>query len=45
VDKTVRASEPLVGEGGLEGAIQGMKDVKSGKNSGVRLAFRVEETV
>jgi hypothetical protein len=43
VEKTVKASEPLIGEGGLKGAIQGMKDVKNGKNSGVRLAFRVEE--
>lgn len=34
----------LVGEGGLEGALKGMKDMKDGKVSGKKLAFRVEDT-
>jgi hypothetical protein len=44
VEKTVKASKPHVGPDGLKGAIQGMDDVKNGRNSGVRLAFKVDET-
>jgi hypothetical protein len=43
-EKKVQASEPKVGPDGLKGAIQGMDDVKNDRNSGTRLAYRVEET-
>lgn len=43
-EKTVQASEPKVGPDGLKGVIQGMDDVKNDRNSGTRLAYRVEET-
>jgi hypothetical protein len=33
-----------VGEKGLEGALQGMEDMKNGKVSGVKLVYRVADT-
>ena len=38
----IRAHPPQVREGGLEGIAQGLKDLKEGKVSGVKLVYKIE---
>lgn len=35
---------PRVGKGGLEGVFDGLEQLKTGKVSGVKLVYRVEDT-
>lgn len=41
---TLRTHPEQVGENGLQGALQGMEDMKNEKISGRKLVYRVEET-
>ncbi|EXJ54613.1 hypothetical protein A1O7_09954 [Cladophialophora yegresii CBS 114405] len=40
----IKAHKQTVGEGGLEGVLRGMEDMKNGKVSGEKLVYRVAET-
>ena len=40
----VTVNQPKVGPDGLKGALQGIDDVRNDRNSGTRLAYKVEET-
>ncbi|OQV01592.1 Alcohol dehydrogenase GroES-like domain-containing protein isoform 2 [Cladophialophora immunda] len=40
----LRAHKDTVGQGGLDGVLKGMQDMKSGKVSGEKLVYRVAET-
>ncbi len=43
-DGKLKTHPEKVGDKGLEGALQGMKDMKEGKVSGVKLVYRVKDT-
>lgn len=40
----LKAHTPKVGAGGLEGVLQGLDDLKTGKVSGSKLVYQVDET-
>ena len=40
----LRVTPPKIGKDGLGGALKGMKEMKEGKVSGVKLVYRVDET-
>jgi len=40
-----KAHPQRVGSGGLRGAVEGMQEMREGKVSGVKLVYRVDETV
>ena len=42
--KQIAAHPPKVGKDGLKGVLSGLEELKSGKVSGVKLVYRVDET-